>query len=122
MLLASVVRLEGMRILDQTFTHVGHQLHRGRMASVESHKGATLVSRLTIRFLVATEERAKKICQQPGLSELLMSSLGPFPQRLVLPTFPRADYISRGEIQGTHLITEQNNERKNVAMSRYSPA
>ena len=29
------------------------------MASVESHKGATLASRLTIRFLVVTEERAK---------------------------------------------------------------
>ena len=59
MLLASVVRLEGMRIPDLTFTHVGHPLHRGRMTSVESHKGATLASRLTIRFFVVTEERAK---------------------------------------------------------------
>ena len=65
-LLESVVRLEGMRILDLPFTHVGHPLHRGRMTSVESHKGATLASRLTIRFLVVTEERAKGICQQPG--------------------------------------------------------
>ena len=48
MLLASVVLLEGMRILDLTFTNVGHPLHRGRMASVESHKGAALASRLTI--------------------------------------------------------------------------
>ena len=59
MLLASVVRLEGMRILDLTFTHVGHPLHRGRIESMESHKGATLASRLTIRFLFVTEERAK---------------------------------------------------------------
>ena len=59
-----------MRILDLTFTHVGHPLHRGRMTDVESHKGATLASRLTIRFLVVTEERAKRICQQPGLSQL----------------------------------------------------
>ena len=59
MLLQSVVRLEGMLILDLTLTHVGHPLHRGRMAIVESHKGATLASRLTIRFSVVTEERAK---------------------------------------------------------------
>jgi len=69
-LLASVVRklrLEGMRILDLTFTHVGHPLHRGRIASVESHKGATLASRLTIRFFVVTEESAKEdLLQQPG--------------------------------------------------------
>ena len=62
--------LEGMRILDITFTHVGHPLHRGRMTDVESHKGATLASRLTIRFLVVTEERAKGICQQPGCFSL----------------------------------------------------
>ena len=59
LLLASVVRLEVLRILDLTLTHVGHPLHRGRMTSVESHKGAALASRLTIRFLVVTEERAK---------------------------------------------------------------
>ena len=59
MLLASVVRLEGMRILDLTYKHVGHPLHRGRMDSVESHKGAALASRITIRFLVVTEGRAK---------------------------------------------------------------
>ena len=40
------------------------------MADVESHKGAALASRLAIRFLVVTEERAKRICQQPGLSQL----------------------------------------------------
>ena len=33
---------------------------------VDLAKGATLASRLTIRFLVVTEERAKGICQQPG--------------------------------------------------------
>ena len=32
MLLDSVVQLEGLSILDLTFTHVGHPLHRGRMA------------------------------------------------------------------------------------------
>ena len=94
-LLVSVVLLVGMLILDLTLTHVGHLLHRGRMIGLESHMGATLSSRLTIRFLVVTEERAKGICQQPGLSQLLMPSLGPIPQRLVLPTFLGVDYISR---------------------------
>ena len=32
-----------------------------------------------------------------------MSSLGPIPQRLVLPTFPCVDYISRGNTEGLHL-------------------
>ena len=59
--LASVVRFEGMRIPDLTFTHVGHPFHRGRMADVESHKGATLASRFSIRFFVVTEERARRI-------------------------------------------------------------
>ena len=85
-----------MRILDLAFTQMGHPLHRRRMASVESHKGAALDTGLTIGFLVVTEKRAKRIFQQPGLSQLLMSSLGPIPQRTVLPTFPSADYISRG--------------------------
>ena len=59
-----------MRILDLTFTHVGHPFHRGRMADVESHKGAALASRLAVRFFVVAEERAKRIFQQPGLSQL----------------------------------------------------
>ena len=54
-----------MRILDLTLRHVGHPLHKERMTSVESHKGATLASGLAIRFLVVTEERAKRIFQQP---------------------------------------------------------
>ena len=36
------------------------------------------------------------------LSQLLMSSLGPIPQRLVLLTFPCVDYISRGNTGGLH--------------------
>ena len=36
------------------------------------------------------------------LSQLSMSSLGPIPQRLVLPTFPCVDYISRGNTGGLH--------------------
>ena len=72
MLLVSVVWLEGLRIPDLTLTYVGHELHRERMASVESNKGAALASRLTISFLVMTEETAKRICQQPGLSLLLL--------------------------------------------------
>ena len=42
------------------------------------------------------------ICQQPGLSQLLMSSPGPIPQCLFLPTFPCVDYISRGITGGLH--------------------
>ena len=46
-------------------SHVGNSLHRGRMASEESNKGADLASRLTIRFFVVTEKRAKGNCQKP---------------------------------------------------------
>ena len=103
MLLASVVRLEGMRILDLTFTHVGHPLHRGRMTDVESHKGATLASRLTIRFLVVTEERAKGICQQPGWISLnsRCHRWVPFPSVWSFRHFP-ASTTSAGEIQGDY--------------------
>ena len=59
------LRIEGMRVLDLTFTHVGDPLHRRRMACVENHKGAFLASGLTIRLLVVIEARAKGICQQP---------------------------------------------------------
>ena len=52
MLLESVVRLEGMRILDLTYTHEGHPPHRGRMTSVESLQ-------VDNKILVVTEERAK---------------------------------------------------------------
>ena len=43
-----------MRIIYLTFTHVDHPLQRGQMAAVESHKGATLASGLTIRSFVFT--------------------------------------------------------------------
>ena len=43
--------------------HVCHPLHRGRMVSVESHKGATPAFRWIIRFFVVTEDRAE------GMSE-----------------------------------------------------
>ena len=98
----SVVLLEGMLIPDLSFTHVSHPLHRERMASAESHKGATLASRLTIRLLVMTEERAKGICQQPGLSQNSMSSPEPIPQRSI-PRHPPAPTTSGGEIQGITL-------------------
>ena len=57
MLLVSVVRLEVMCILDRTCyvaidMHVGHPLHIGQMAIVESHKEVPLDSGLEAIYLL----------------------------------------------------------------------
>ena len=65
-------------------------------------QGSGLASGLTIRFLVVTAERARMICQQPGLSQLPMSLLGPIPKRSV-PRHSPAPTTSAGEIQGIAL-------------------
>ena len=54
-----------MRILDLTFTHLGHPLHRGRMTNVESHKGATLASRLTIRSWLSQRRERRGFANNP---------------------------------------------------------
>ena len=126
MLLASVVRLEGMRVLDLTFTHVGHPLHRWRMTDVASHKGATLASRLTIRFLVVTEEREKRICQQPGPSQLFDVIAGSHSPAFGPSDIPLRRLNQQGKYRGTTLTpTEQQFGSINAAvwgpMLRVSP-
>ena len=56
-LLVSIVRLEGIHILELTYTHVGIPLHRGQMATVGSHKGETLASGLAINSWLVPEEK-----------------------------------------------------------------
>ena len=78
------------------------------MASVESHKGAALGSRLTIKFFVVTEQRAKRDLPTTRSLSTLDVIAGSIPQRLVLPTFPCVDYTSRGNTGGLHSISQFN--------------